>query len=226
MGNDMAALTETWLKLLDTLMKTFVFLRDVFGYFIPGAAFLALVYYDKLHPLLAAEPKTLEVLAVLGAAYCFGQVLVALGYRLVDTVDALWTVWSTGNSPAQNRRAQGGAPVDAKADELFYRYRFPGIFVENDRQDTIHITRIGLAMALIAAAVMHRYGLGPAHRDAVTLLWPAAVLVGLTILYNCWSNQPHHGLMNRASIAAAKKADDAKMPSPNGAPAAAQKTDG
>jgi hypothetical protein len=229
----MAAFTETWMKLLDTLLKTFVFIRDVFGYFIPGLSFLALAYYDRLNPLLAGKADTLQILAVVVAAYCLGQILVALGYRLIDTTSFAWTVWRTGSTADQNAlaRAQKETPtassaevaarmkkrtIDATADQLFYRYRFPGIFVERDRQDTIHITRIGLAMALIAASLMHRYGVGPAHKDGATLLWLAAFATGVAILYNSYSNQSHHAVMDKASIAAAKKADDAKMPSPNG----------
>jgi hypothetical protein len=236
----MAAFTETWFKLVDTLMKTFVFLRDVFGYFIPGACLLGLVYYGRLTWILHDKAiNTYQILAVLVAAYGLGQVLVALGYRSMDIAKFFASLWFEGGTPNQVaiEKERKKTPNDCDetikarlrqretsglADQLFGRAQFPPLFIERDRQDTIHITRIGVAVALIAAGVMHLYQLGPvhvekltlAHQQAALLIWRVSILVGLVILYNSYRGQEHHGILTDAAIEAAKRAADAKMNAP------------
>lgn len=188
-------------KFLGMLVGSFLLLRDFFGYLIPGLAFVALVspLLFPTDPVAAtiASPDWLPIIALVIAGYLAGHVLAAIGYKIFDLVDG---------------RLHAPATVDWKP--LYYRYLYPQIFTERDRQDTIHILRIGLAVGLLLGCAVN---LGANLHDGATdlamwLLWGGGMLAGLFMLINAHGNNRHHTALGQATVAAAEHAEQEKRP--------------
>src|SRR5580765_7588753 len=125
------------------LVSTFVLIRDLFAYLIPGAVlFGATVLSGLLQPIVSAysarfaflpRPEWLKVVAVLAICYVLGHVLVALGYFVISLFRL-------------------DPPVDDTA--LYQRYRYPSLFIELDRRGIIADFRFGLGVSLLLSGVV------------------------------------------------------------------------
>ena len=179
-------------QLLGNLVSGFLLLRDVFGYVIPGAVFLAIVAHThggSSHPPVSDTPWFVFLILLL-ASYVIGQILVTIGYTFYGGVG--WI-----------RRGMRRATTDnARADEQYtnlqyYRYLYPAMFNERDRRDTVNILRIGLAVAFVVGA-----WLLPAMPLVITML-----VVGVLMLYNGHTGLMHVVEFGDATIAAGRKAE-------------------
>lgn len=185
-------------SLLGNLVRSFLLLRDLFGYLIPGLVFVAsAIYYvfperfANKSPLVIANLASDAVknwpilIALVVAAYVAGHCLVAIGYMLYDLVRKVARIKSPLTADAQ---------AQARKDLHYYRHAYPDVFVERDRRSTINILRIGLAVALVID----------------WFAWPApyrwiSLVVGLLMLWNGWTGSKHVGDETVDALAAAKE---------------------
>jgi membrane associated rhomboid family serine protease len=185
-------------KFLGSLVSGFLLLRDIFGYLIPGLAFVALVspLFFTPDPVasIIASPEWLPVIALIIAGYLAGHVLAAFGYMLFDLID--------------------GASPPPSAEPLYYRYLYPQIFTEFDRRDTIQILRIALAVgvvlgcALNLAVNVYEGAMG----TPIWALWVGGIVVGLLMLINAHTGQRKTKEFGTATIEAAKQAETKGRP--------------
>jgi hypothetical protein len=134
-----------WGGLALEFSRTFILVRDVFGYLPPGAVLLFLALDAPGHRLLASIdqsglPAWAVGLAAVVLSYVAGQIVVALGYWLSERIDkgnkAQWDDLATKN-------------------HLYYRRLYAELFIESERRDTIAMLRTGLAVALLVGAALY-----------------------------------------------------------------------
>lgn len=182
-------------SLLGSLISNFLLLRDLFGYAIPGAVFLALADYFE-RPDLSNVPMVhdsvwLKFVVVVTASYVVGHVLAAIGYLPYDI--------ATGKKFFKTQKELD----DKVADALRYRYLYPSMFIEADRRETLTILRVCLSVALILAALLLQLP-GWLHLPLLG--------IGLFMLLNAYMSMRVANHLNDLSIAAAKKAKTDKIP--------------
>jgi len=184
-------------NVLGSLISSFLLLRDLFGYAIPGSVLLAIVGYfgvtnaSKLP--LAGEPSWLKAIVVVIVSYVVGHVLAAIGYAPSDIMR--WVKKRSGESAKKD---------DEKAVEVaLYRYLYPSIFIEADRRETLTILRICLAVALIVGAWF-----------AAFPTWPAVafLVIGVIMLVNAYWSLSDAKRYSELAVAAAKDAEKKHVP--------------
>jgi hypothetical protein len=106
------------------LLKTFVLLRDLVGYLIPGLVFLALLDIDRAWTLANAKPGWTLLAAILIASYVLAQLLAAAGYALMDRLHG---------KPAAPPEATAERSGHLK-EKLYYATYYPDIFIEANRR--------------------------------------------------------------------------------------------
>jgi len=185
-------------KFLGSVISGFLFLRDIFGYILPGAVFLALVHLRSHLAEAASSPKGaapqqlssaptwLVVAALIVACYVLGHILVALSYGVYD-------LWDKIRRPEK--------PQKTEAELLYYRYLYPQLFTERDRRATMNILRIGLASSLCLGSWF-------------LPLWPRLIglVVGLFMIYNGYTGKKHVGDYGGYTLEAARKAEKRGIP--------------
>lgn len=154
-------------KLLDSVINSFLLLRDIFGYLVPGAVFVGLMArsYHLSANLPSIVPSWFMVAIAIGFCYVVGQVLVSVGFTAYT-----WTDKILGKDPKQ--------PADA--DLIYYRYVYPSLLVERDRRDVINVMRVGLGVGLTIAAWLFPFPL------RITTL-----VVSLFVLWNGYTGRNH-----------------------------------
>jgi hypothetical protein len=184
-------------KFLGSVISSFLFLRDLFGYILPGAVFLALVHIH-FHLAEAASskgasqqqapsaPTWLLVTALIVGCYVLGHILVALAYLVYGVLDKI---------------RHSAKPPKIEAELLYYRFLYPQLFNERDRRATMNILRIGLASALCFGCWF-------------LPLWPRLIglVVGLFMIYNGYTGQKHVGDYGAFTLEAARKAEEKGIP--------------
>lgn len=199
-------------SLLGNLVRSFLLLRDLFGYLIPGLVFVAsaifYIFPDRFankSPLviakLASDAVTnwpILIVLVIGA-YIAGHCLVAIGYMLYKLVGLIvrraYPAW------AQEQDKKTEAAAAASKELPFYRFAYPDLFIERDRRDTINILRIGLAVVLVMDG----------------FVWPSpyrwmVLPVGLLMLWNGWTGGRHVESQMIDAIAAGKALTEKSVP--------------
>ncbi|MGH6872035.1 MAG: hypothetical protein ACREHE_11070 [Rhizomicrobium sp.] len=73
-------------EIVKYLLKSFVLLRDIFGYMLPGTIFAALIFFDQSWKFLNSNPPWLLILAALTACYMAGNALYALGIGVSNSL--------------------------------------------------------------------------------------------------------------------------------------------
>lgn len=188
-------------KLLASLIGSFLLLRDLFGYLIPGALFTAMMLASFRLPLL---PQLLWVISFPIAAYAAGHILVALGYAVLGIVRALVSqapktdaADTNGSQKKKGAAAKATRPAEGATDTeyLFYRHLYPQLFIDADRRETLTILRIGLGMALLA---------GPWWLPLPTGVGPAIAVIGAFMVYNGGTARAALRTFRAQSVAAAK----------------------
>ena len=131
--------------LLGSVIRTFLLLRDLFGYVIPGGVLLASLTYAYGLDVAAKNPwpggpTWLALLLLLVACYIAGHVLAAVAFTFYS-----WIV-----DPVVQELRGKKIETAKPSDVLFYSYVYPALFVEHDRRDTLMILRACVGLALLA----------------------------------------------------------------------------
>jgi hypothetical protein len=216
-------------KLLGSLISSFLLLRDLFGYLIPGAVFIGMMMAsfkigDIVARLLPPLSQWLWLGAFLVVSYAVGQILVALGYGAHDLVRKLFVPSpkpAVNDKNGKNGKKGAGkeaAPADhgvTDTEYLFYRHLYPQLFVDADRREIVTILRIGLGVALV---------FGPWSLPVPGWISPVIAVVGAFMLYNGGGARAHTAAFRAASVAAAKLVERKGVPyfAWGGAPAAGE----
>ena len=192
------------------LLKSFVLLRDLVGYLIPGLVFLALLDIDRAWTLANAKPGWILLAAVLLASYVLAQLLAAAGYALIG-----WLQGAPEPHPKkESEDARNEARKAALKEKLYYSTYYPDIFIEASRQDTVHLMRIATSMALVLAGTIQLFlavfawASSGEHLTALTLIfWIACIIAGLLLFLNSRAGDPHNRELALAAVEAAKMAE-------------------
>ena len=204
-------------NLINTLIGTFLLIRDFFGYVLPGAVLFASAALSVdvqrfagdnfALPAWLPKPDWAIAAVVLAVCYALGQLLVSAGYLILDGMS--WLQHKRAERKLARNRKQIETDEERNerlkrfvTDLLYFRYRYPSLFVELDRRDTIAVFRTGLAMALIAS-----WPLLPG-------LWLklAVAAIGALMLWVSARARHHVEGYGASTKAAGIKALDAKMP--------------
>jgi len=199
------------------LLKSFVLLRDLIGYLIPGLVFFALLAPEKAWALTNADPGWTVLAAILLASYATAQLLAALGYALLR-----WSPKkSSGKKEELTQDEKGRAEAAERAAEIahlketyYYSTYYPDIFIETSRQDTVHLMRIATSMALVLAGLAQLFLIAIAfaqNQQAVDLLsvlfWIVCVAAGVFLFVHIRRDDPHHRLTAAGALEAARLAE-------------------
>lgn len=189
-------------ELLQTSVKGFLSPRALFGYLIPGIAFMALastrfVSLATWRSFLADPGKSfwLVVALLLALSYLVGQVLVAIGYTLYGTAGAMaGAIRFKKRTSAPGEEQKGFSAV---VDEMYYRYLYPSMFIEADRRATTNIMRINLAVGLLTGAFFILHESPMAFRVVFG--------VGLFLAFNGYTGMVHVSWFTRSAVQAAAR---------------------
>lgn len=200
--------SSSWSDLLLQLIRSFVLLRDIFGYLLPGAAFLLIgsvlgqlsmfgrlswLGNEESHPWLFAL-----VLAVI--SYVVGQFVVTTSYLPGDIPRTVAEVWYklSGKRPETNEEE-----AQDEADFLRLQAEFPEIYVEYDTQSIIALLRRGLAASVVLATLVFYY----LHAHPV----PVIAGAGAIMLFNALSGHFYlRTVLKPKTLRAARGASAAK----------------
>lgn len=123
-------------QLLGNIVSSFLLLRDFFGYLLPGAAFVAGLFYSTDLGDRLLLPGFQNWIIVIGGSYLCGHILVSLGYTAIH-----------GLHKFTKRRICDINDIELYNPKfLYYRSLYPHLYYEVDRQDVLRIT---LATSLI-----------------------------------------------------------------------------
>ena len=185
------------LSLVNTLISTFLLVRDFFGYFLPGAVLFVSIalsidvqryFGDNFAvPTWLTKIDWAVIVVIAGFCYALGHLLAAIGYFILARFRATST-------PDPNI--------------LYYRYRYPSLFIEHDRRDTVALFRVGLAMALICS--------GPFMPAWYLIV--GAIVLGAFLLATCEGALTHVEKLGAATVKAGEDAAKANMPPEHAAP--------
>jgi len=180
-------------KLLGSLVSSFLLLRDLFGYLIPGLVFAALIVASfDVATWVPAVVRDLDrwwgLVILLIACYVAGHILVAIGFTVYAMVDRLC----------------GRRPPGDEAELQYFRYVYPHLFVDTDRRATVLILRVGLPVALLAGPWWLSGETGP--------LKYIIAAIGAFMLYNGYRGVLHVARHRAATIQAAQWAREHGLP--------------
>jgi len=213
---------NSWPGFLAQLNKTFLLIRDILGYTLPGAVFLAIGIISKrisldevqnlLHPF---QPSALATFILfVGTCYIAGKIMASIAYSPI----AIWKWMQAHNSRIATALAVGSwfenhsepianllrdNPTEVTPDLLEIRERHAGFFVELDRRETLLLLSGATAAALLAGwAVFYRLRLQPS-----TLFLSGGVILVIQFLTG-----PSHLRRVRNAIRKATKIADSAAP--------------
>lgn len=184
------------------LFKSFILLRDLVGYLIPGLAFLALLDPSAASDFVASNPSWLAVIAVLLMAYAAAQVLAGAGYALLRKL-----------RPDRDPEA---VRARRQKELAYFSTAFPDVFIQSSREETVHLMRICLSVALFFAGAFHLVlfaidvTLGYETVDAFSLLfWITCLIAGALLYWNSVKGHDHFREIETAAVEAARMMEDA-----------------
>ena len=169
---------NSWPGLLAQLNKTFLLIRDLFGYALPGGVFLAIGILSKRFSVIDIKsfffPYQTPVWAIfillVGACYIVGDILATIAYMPIAI--RKWIQWLSQKSiiyPLTNQPADFDQllkdnakkidwltdnPTEVTGDLLEIRGRHPEFFVESDRRETLLLLSACNAVALLGGTVV------------------------------------------------------------------------
>jgi hypothetical protein len=188
-------------QLLSNLVSGFLLLRDFFGYLLPGSVFVGGLFYSMKTSDLQLIPGLPNWIIVIVGSYLCGNIMAAFGYTIIEKIiDKCYPIEK---------------PITELYDceFLYYRNLYPELYHEVDRQDTVNILRITLAISLIFTAgtlgVFQIFSLWEGswnfHIGVISIISLTIIGVGLFLFSNT------HSLINlvktdmrKATIMAAK----------------------
>lgn len=215
-----------WPGLLSELTKSFLILRDIFGYALPGAVFLAigvLCHRLSLYQLQCFLqpyhlPAWLMLALLLGACYTVGHIMAEVAY-----FPSNWRTWRNAVNAKKGAKAKGSAKDEANGPEktehlgldpvlIELRESHPELLTELERQSTISQFRGGAGAAMLLGFVIFY---------AIPITLPIGLLLGIAGFFQLlvfWlSGIPHIDDLKSDTIQAGKSAmEKDKTPLPGG----------
>jgi hypothetical protein len=152
---------QSWPGFFAELVKSFLLLRDVFGYALPGGVFLSigLIYgrisLRQLDALLNPykPPAWVGLILVLAACYVSGQIMAAIAYIFFD----LWKLLVAKGWKKEPANWLTDHPTEVTGDLLELQKRYPEFFVDLSRRETITLFEGATLVALLAGTIVFRY---------------------------------------------------------------------
>jgi hypothetical protein len=166
--------SASWADVVKELMDSFLLLRDIFGYALPGAAFLAIgvlsgrLQLAELQNLLGGyKPPAWAVTGVgIAACYTIGHMLAAIAYLPID-LKKTWLQWTKPELlPAQ--------PTEINATDLYLQHYYPDLFQSMVRRETMTLLTFSLCAALFFGWLVF-WRLHPTFGQIV--FWGAVLLI-------------------------------------------------
>jgi len=148
------ATSASWADVVNQLLNSFLLLRDIFGYALPGVVFLGIgvlsgrLSLQRLHTVLVPyEPPWWVLVGLLVAVgYAVGHILVALAYLRIDA-------WKFVLDLIDSDQLKDH-PTEVSAQDLYLRHFYTGLFSEKDRRETMAMLTFSLVAALLLGAVV------------------------------------------------------------------------
>ena len=153
----MATKAETgasWADVVNQLVNSFLVLRDIFGYALPGLVFLGIGVLSRrmslqtIHDLLIPydPPWWARAALLVAAAYAIGHILAAIAYFRID-MWKMYLSWRKSPTLAQH-------PTEVHAEDLYYRHYYPDLYAERNRRETISVLSFSMVAALFLGWVV------------------------------------------------------------------------
>ena len=154
----------SWPGFLSELTKNFLILRDIFGYALPGAVFLAIGLFCRRFSLHDVQyffepykiPAWLGLILGLVACYTAGHVMAQLAY-FPDNWKAWRKMRKAKTDTKGKHEATGAEKTECKSlDPVLIEIResHPALLTEYDRQSTISQFRGGVGAAMLLGFVV------------------------------------------------------------------------
>jgi hypothetical protein len=174
----------SWPGFLSELTKNFLILRDLFGYALPGAVFLAIGLFCRRFSLHDVQyffepykvPAWLGLILGLVACYTAGHVMAQLAY-----IPDNWKTWRRIRNAKADAQDKNKVALAGKAEYkclapvlIEIRESHPALLTEYDRQSTISQFRGGVAAAMVLGSVVFYL---------IPVALPIGVLVGIAGAY-------------------------------------------
>ncbi|MGH9561402.1 MAG: hypothetical protein ACRD3S_08100 [Terracidiphilus sp.] len=145
---------DSWPGFLSELTKSFLILRDIFGYAIPGAVFLSIGVLCRrfslsdvqyfLRPYQDKIPAWLIAILAVGACYTIGHMMAQIAYFPLNTWGLPWRRKKAGEEAAEYQNAQKDVP-----DLFNLREDHPVLLTEYDRQGVMTQLRGATGAAML-----------------------------------------------------------------------------
>lgn len=131
---------SSWPGFVDQLNKTFMLVRDAFGYALPGGAFLAIglvshrFSFSQVQALLApyTPPPWMAFFAIVAVSYAVGGVMAACAY--MPFMLAKYYLWMRQRHPV---RPVPSPPVPSEVHEHIEHHQRSGRVVHSDQIDLV-----------------------------------------------------------------------------------------
>jgi hypothetical protein len=216
--------SSSWSDLFAELIRSFVLLRDVFGYILPGVLFLLIGAQSGHLPDFSGKVKLpdayshpwLFAISFLVISYILGHFIVATSY-LYSNVKSLIdekkrrTTERPFEKTAGEERKQHQEKIEKSnkddqdaADFLRYHKDFPEIYIEHGRQSIMALLRRGLAAAFFLGLLVF-------CNFNAALPW-VMILAGVSMLVSCFSGYYHVGRLKKHTLQSAKDAANLAKP--------------
>jgi len=154
----------SWPGFLSELTKNFLILRDIFGYALPGAVFLAIGLFCRRFSLYDVQyffqpykvPAWLGLTLGLVACYTAGHAMAQLAY-FPDNLKAWRTMMKAKAAAKGKHKATGAEMTNCKRLNpvlIEIRESHPALLTEFDRQSTISQFRGGVGAAMLLGFVV------------------------------------------------------------------------
>lgn len=162
----------SWAGVVQELLQTFLILRDIFGYALPGGVFLGIGVVSNrirmpdignlIYPFHI--PTWVAAVLIVAGCYAVGHVLAAAAYLLSDIgkgivarkyrTELLDPPLIPHVGLDQRLRWLLDSPTEVTADLLVLRSQHPELFVDLDRRETMALLSGSLLVALFAGPVI------------------------------------------------------------------------
>jgi len=140
--------SASWADVVKELLDSFLLIRDIFGYALPGGLFLAIGIASgrlKLSQLAALTapfhpPTWVWVGVAISASYLVGHILAAVAYLRID----IWKLFHWRDPDWYPNH-----PTELNPRDLYLRHYYPDLFHDQYRRETLSVLSFASVAALI-----------------------------------------------------------------------------